>query len=157
VMIDNQYDQHKHPLDYRRRVTLAEAEPVYPSFLTPRNLLQFVSKTRQAPDMQMEELIVRLGISSFIDQPFSTFSSGMLKKVSLAMAFIGTPSLIILDEPLITIDKETRGLLYDLIREKALKSTGFLLSSHQAFTREDLPVRGIFEVKNHTLVEIGQV
>jgi len=154
VMIGNEYDQHKHPLEYRRRVTLAEAEPVYPSFLTPRNLISFIAETRQASAAQADTLIHKMGIHTFLDHPFSTCSSGMVKKVSLLLAFLGNPSLIILDEPLITIDKETRQLLYELMMERSKNGTGFLLSSHQLFDRQEIQVKASYEIKNHTLNEI---
>jgi ABC-2 type transport system ATP-binding protein len=74
----------------------------------------------------------RQGRSSSIDKPIGTYSSGMLKKLSLVLAFLGNPKLILLDEPLITIDAESLKILYSWIREEHNKGVSFMLSSHQA-------------------------
>ncbi len=154
IILNESLSIRKHPVEYRKMVTLAEAEPLYPSFLTPRNLISFIAETRQAPALQADTLVQLMGIHTFLDHPFSTCSSGMVKKVSLLLAFLGNPSLIILDEPLITIDREARKILYELIQEKSKNGTGFLLSSHQVFNGQEIPVKAAYEVSNHTLNEI---
>lgn len=154
IILNDTLSLRKHPVQYRRQLTLAEAEPLYPSFLTPRNLISFIAETRLSTTAQADTLIQKMGIHTFLDHPFSTCSSGMVKKVSLLLAFLGNPSLIILDEPLITIDKETRQLLYELIIERSKNGTGFLLSSHQLFDRQEIQVKASYEIKNHTLNEI---
>jgi ABC-2 type transport system ATP-binding protein len=77
----------------------------------------------------------------------------MLKKVSLALAFLGTPELIILDEPLITLDEAARTILLQLMEERVAKEgVTFLVSSHQVLENALLPVKGIYTVENKTLI-----
>lgn len=139
----------KHALAYRERVTYAEAEPLYPSFLTPNDLLKFVAATRKASSSDVLYYAESLGIHAFLYKRCGTCSSGMLKKVSLAMAFLGKPKLVILDEPLITLDEPTREHLYSLIREK--RDAIFLLSSHDEIESRALPVRHRYFVRNATV------
>lgn len=115
VRLDGKYDLKKDPVEYRLRLNLGEAEPLYPSFLTPADLITFVAEAQKAPGGQSDKLIEAFGIN-YLQSPFGSCSSGMVKKVSLLLAFLGDPSLIILDEPLITIDREAREVLFELIK-----------------------------------------
>jgi ABC-2 type transport system ATP-binding protein len=151
VRLDNQYDLKKHPVAYRLRLNLGEAEPLYPSFLTPADLIAFVAEAQRAPREQSDKLIEAFGIN-YLQNQFGSCSSGMVKKVSLLLAFLGDPSLIILDEPLITIDREAREVLFELIKEYHRNGVTFLLSSHQLFEQEGLYVSQSFRLKNKTLV-----
>ena len=58
----------------------------------------------------------------------------MIKKLSLVLAFMGNPRLILLDEPLITLDKDAAGSILDLIKEYALSGVSVIITSHQEFT-----------------------
>ncbi|WP_342083326.1 ABC transporter ATP-binding protein [Dyadobacter sp. OTU695] len=151
VKLDGRYDLKKDPVEYRLRLNLGEAEPLYPSFLTPADLIAFVAEAQRAPREQSEKLIDAFGVN-YLSNPFGTCSSGMVKKVSLLLAFLGNPSIIILDEPLITIDREAREVLFGLIKEYHHNGVTFLLSSHQLFEQEGLHVSQSFRLKNKTLI-----
>ncbi len=92
------------PVAYRRLIGWADAEPLYPDFLTGANLLAFYRDIIRPPARQVDELIDRLGVTSWLDSKAVTWSAGMCKKISLLLAFIGRPALILLNEPLVTLD-----------------------------------------------------
>jgi len=93
-----------------------------------------------------------MGMQSFVNRPVGTYSSGMMKKLSLLLAFLGNPKLILLDEPLITIDTASLAILNTWIREKhKQEGTSFLLSSHQILEDGSLPVSGEILVEDQTL------
>jgi ABC-2 type transport system ATP-binding protein len=144
---------HHHPVQFRSRVNYSEAEPLYPSYLSAYDLIRFVGEARNATTEQYNRYIDALGIRSFMRDPCASYSSGMLKKVSLVMAFLGNPSVIILDEPLITLDIASQHVLVELI-EKQLSSrpTLFLVSSHQQF--ETASISTTFAIRNQTLVRV---
>jgi ABC-2 type transport system ATP-binding protein len=150
-----EWDIRKQPIDYRLHINYGEAEPDYPEFLTANDLIQFVAQAKRASAEQVQNLIETLGIEPFLYQPTGTYSSGMLKKTSLALAFIGQPKVIILDEPLITIDDATVVRVYELVRDYHAQGATFLLSSHQDFRFDALPIKQLFEVKNKTITEIS--
>lgn len=154
VTLDQKYNLKTEPVEYRLRLNLGEAEPLYPSFLTPADLIAFVAEAKKSPAGQVEMLIGALGIN-YLKHSFGSCSSGMVKKVSLAVAFLGNPSVIILDEPLITIDKEARQALFKLIQTYHQHGVTFLISSHQLFQQEGLAVTESFALKNKTLVKPG--
>ncbi len=144
---------HKHPVEFRRRVNYSEAEPLYPGFLTAKDLVRFVGKAKGANKEQHEYFVEKFGVSEFFEKPCETFSSGMLKKLSLALAFLGSPKLIILDEPLITLDAKARITLLQII-ERYLKEheVTFLFSSHQAIESQSIALSGSFIVSNKTIL-----
>jgi len=156
VLLNEKFDLKKNPVDYRLRLNLGEAEPLYPSFLTPADLITFVAEAKQSPAEQAEMLISALGIN-YLTNPFGSCSTGMVKKVSLAISFLGNPSIIILDEPLITIDQEARSALFSLIKTYHAHGVTFLLSSHQTFQQEGLSVTGSYVLKDRSLHQIPVV
>ena len=147
----NDWDIRKDHVAYRLHINYGEAEPDYPNFLTAHDLISFVAKTKQAPPNQAQELIEKLGIAPFLYQSTGTYSSGMLKKLSLALAFLGQPQVIILDEPLVTIDDATVMKVYELIRDYHAKGVTFLLSSHQDFRFDALPITSSYLVDSQTI------
>lgn len=121
-----------HPVAYRQMVGWAEAEPLYPSFITGDELLSFYSGIRKMAVDMRNELVEKLHLSEYIGDPVGTYSAGMIKKLSLALAFCGYPPLIILDEPLITLDPDAFLIVNRLIIENHERhKTTFLISSHQ--------------------------
>jgi len=124
-------DISKKPSLYRRKVNYAEAEPVFPDFLTGNELIRFYREAKGGSESQAADLIEVLGAGAYLHQKTGTYSSGMLKKLSLVLAFIGNPRLILLDEPLITLDTASVHSLTSLIDIERKKGTGLIITSHQ--------------------------
>lgn len=142
---------HDQPLHYRRLVHFAEAEPLYPDFLTGFELVNFYQEVRKVAAVQTDMLINFFKMRTFLKQPIGTYSSGMIKKLSLLLAFIGKPSLVLLDEPLATLDEASVHMLPDLINayHKEFK-TCFIFSSHQSFMNYPLAIHKI-SISENTL------
>ena len=133
--------QRTHPLIYRKKISWAEAEPAYPPFITGKDLVLFYQEIRKAPDQQIDKLIIFSGLQKNLTNPIGTYSSGMVKRLSLLLAFIGQVPLIVLDEPLSTLDAEALHTLPDLINEyRQQYGTSFIFSSHQPFLSEKLAI-----------------
>lgn len=139
------------PVEYRKQVNYSEAEPQYPAFLTALDLIRYVGTARKSSLDQQKELANRLGTVEFLAKECSTFSSGMLKKLSLTLAFLGNPSVIILDEPFTTLDETSRYKLTELILEKLELNILFLISSHQPLPNYALPVKHTFTLVNQRM------
>jgi ABC-2 type transport system ATP-binding protein len=152
ILLDESISIKKQPVAYRKLVNFAEAEPVFPDFLTGSEMIALFIAAKSAPARQEEQYIKSMGMQSFIDRPVGTYSSGMMKKLSLLLAFLGKPKLILLDEPLITIDTASLATLNSWIRERyEQEGTGFLLSSHQILEDGSLPVSGELLVEDQAL------
>ncbi len=140
------------PLAYRMLVGFAEAEPLFPSFLSLDDLIQVVASSKKAPINQIEELKVILGIGDYSSNPIGSYSSGMLKKSALLLAFLGTPKLVILDEPFTTLDRESQERLTQLILDLSETGISFLLTSHQSEPLNHLPIRIRLRLIDGTLI-----
>ncbi|MCW3089729.1 MAG: hypothetical protein JWP81_798 [Ferruginibacter sp.] len=116
-------------MDYTRIVNYAEAEPRYPNFLTGKELIDFYRATKKGdfPGTLLEAL----GVEKFMHQKTATYSSGMLKKLSLVLGFTGSAKLLMLDEPLIALDVAAVEVLHATIRQYSEKGISFIITSHQ--------------------------
>jgi ABC-2 type transport system ATP-binding protein len=142
----------KQPVAYRKLVNFAEAEPLFPEFLTGRELIDLFASAKDAPAGQEQVYLESMGMGTYIHKPVGSYSSGMLKKLSLLLAFLGKPQMILLDEPLITIDTAALTVLYQWIADHHSKyGTSFLLSSHQILDAEILPAQ-VLQIQDQTLM-----
>ncbi len=117
--------------DYRRAVNIAMAEPHYPEFLRGTDLLQLYAETRGGSEEQVRALVSAFGASDFAGDKIGTYSSGMKKKLSLILGFTGDASLILLDEPLITLDAAAAEALIAMINAALEQGRQLILTSHQ--------------------------
>ncbi|SKC82010.1 ABC transporter ATP-binding protein [Ohtaekwangia koreensis] len=132
ILLNDTLHLKEQPVAFRRIVNFAEAEPIFPGFLTGMEMIRLFASAKGAPLNTTSHYIESMSMAHYINEPLVTYSSGMLKKLSLVLAFIGEPTLILLDEPLITMDTASLAILYTWITEKhANGKTSFLLSSHQ--------------------------
>ena len=145
----------KQPIEYRKKIGYAEAEPNFPEFLSISDLIEVVAKAKAATLEEIEDLTYRFGTNSFANYPIGGYSSGMLKKTALVLAFLGNPKWVILDEPFTTIDIETQEQLIRLIQEKSSAGTGFLITSHQPKTLEIIQPTSILRMKNGKIEQHG--
>lgn len=143
---------HGQPVPYRRQVSWAEAEPQYPSFLTGTQLLKLYLNVRRLPWSQAEPLLAALDMQGWIHLPVGTYSAGMTKKLSLVLALCSNTPVMVLDEPLITLDTASVKVLCEwILRMQQQAGTLFLMSSHQQLHDSvALPVT-VYEVYNSQL------
>jgi len=140
ILINHQISLKKQAIAYRQLVNFAEAEPIFPDFLTGKELIWVFAAAKGAPTGQEEYYIQSMNMQAYINQPVSAYSSGMLKKLSLVLAFMGKPQIILLDEPFITLDQDALQILYKWIAEENQQNkTSFFISSHQPLELEALP------------------
>lgn len=145
-LILNDISLKNQPVKYRSMISYAEAEPQYPPFITGNELLKYYLDVRQAKSEESRSLVEALGMTNFMDQKVGSYSSGMLKKLSLICAFVGDVQLFILDEPLITIDTAAAQMLYQVINARYAQGSSFLLSSHQELEMNHLPIKQVFQI-----------
>jgi ABC-2 type transport system ATP-binding protein len=141
------------PTPYRRLIAWADAEPQYPGFLTGYELLDFYRNILRPEPAQVKRLIESFGAGTWLDTRTAAWSCGMTKKLSLLLAFLGKPSLILLDEPLTTLDEPGRTVLNELItgHQRDL-GVSFLISSHQDIGSGMLPMAQLLTIVNGSIV-----
>jgi ABC-2 type transport system ATP-binding protein len=80
--------------------------------------------------VRLDELLERVGLSSFREKQLRTFSKGMLQRIGLAQALLNRPALVFLDEPTSGLDPVGRRLVRDIIHELKAEGTCVFLNSH---------------------------
>lgn len=131
VLLNNRFSLRNDPVAYRQLVNHAPAEPLYPSFCTGSELLNFTKGIKKGTTAEAELIKNSLGIGDYLQQQTGSYSSGMLKKLSLLLAFTGQPQWILLDEPLTTLDQASQHSLCQLIMQlHQQQQVSFIITSH---------------------------
>jgi ABC-2 type transport system ATP-binding protein len=91
---------------------------------------QLLGMKKDDLQQRRDELLERVGLTSFRNKHLRTFSKGMLQRVGLAQALLNRPALVFLDEPTSGLDPVGRRLVRDVIREVRAQGTSIFLNSH---------------------------
>jgi len=98
-------------------------------------------------------LLERLELADKRHAPVQTLSRGMQQKLSIAVAFIHHPKLLLLDEPTLGLDVEASEAVKVLIREIAAEGHAILLTTHQLDVAEELSDRVAIIRKGEIIAE----
>ena len=127
-------DASENPSAIRKELGYVAQEVALDKILTGRELLSFQGDlyhlNRDYRDFKISELIERLDMSSWIDRRSGTYSGGMKRRLDLASGLLHQPTLLVLDEPTVGLDIESRTIVWDFLRELRAEGTTILLSSH---------------------------
>lgn len=152
IELNKSLNSQKQTVEFRKMVNFAEAESLFPEFLTGKDLINLFSEAKNAPPSQSEFYLNDMKMQTYINEPVGAYSSGMLKKLSIVLAFLGKPQLILLDEPLITLDTYSLKILYKWIEKKFVEDgVSFLISSHQPLGFDSGIATKTLLVENRTL------
>lgn len=152
IILDQTLNSKSAIVAYRKLVNFSEAEPVFPEFLTGKDLIQLFMEAKSATQSQADYYIKSFEMENYIGELVGTYSSGMLKKLSIVLAFLGHPKIILLDEPLITLDTHSLTILRQWIEERHNNDhVTFLISSHQAFSLNKTIEVSTVLVQNNTI------
>ncbi len=118
----------------RRSLGYVAQEVAIDKILTGRELLQLQGDLyhldKKYKKKRIEELIHRLDMHEWIDRRCGSFSGGMKRRLDLASGLLHEPELLILDEPTVGLDLESRSVIWGLLKELRNNKTTILLSSH---------------------------
>lgn len=129
VLIDG-IDVVKEPRKARRLIGYLPQRVAFYENLTAREVLTFFAKLRGSDLRENAKLLDRVGLAHAADRKTLGFSGGMLQRLGLAVALLGDPRLLILDEPTVGLDPEGSLLFKEIIRERQRAGSTVLLSSH---------------------------
>ncbi|XP_041855370.1 ATP-binding cassette sub-family A member 2 isoform X4 [Melanotaenia boesemani] len=113
--------------------------------LTAREHLELYTRLRGIPWKDQGRVVQwaleKLELSKYADKPAGTYSGGNKRKLSTAIALIGYPSLIFLDEPTTGMDPKARRFLWNLILDIIKTGRSVVLTSHSMEECEALCTR----------------
>ena len=79
---------------------------------------------------RIEELVELLAMGDWIDRRCGSYSGGMRRRLDLAAGLLHRPQVLVLDEPTVGLDIESRAALWQVLRQLRDQGTTVLLSSH---------------------------
>ena len=122
------------PRAVRRLLGYVAQEVALDKILTGRELLQLqgdLYHLRTADrDGRIVELIGLLSMDDWIDRRCGTYSGGMRRRLDLAAGLLHRPKVLVLDEPTVGLDIESRAAIWQVLRQLRDQGTTVLLSSH---------------------------
>ena len=112
----------------RRTGVLPDGFSVYDR-LSGRRHVAFAVESKDADD-DPDALLDRVGLGGDADRPAGDYSKGMRQRLALAMALVGDPELLILDEPSSGLDPAGAKEMREIVRAEAERGATVFFSSH---------------------------
>ncbi|HIE24030.1 MAG TPA: ABC transporter ATP-binding protein [Candidatus Korarchaeota archaeon] len=115
----------------RSIIGVLHERPIYPEWASARQLIRYAAKLRGLGEMDEGRAIKLSGLEDYADVRVSSLSRGYLQRLGIALAILGDPELLLLDEPTANLDPAARMEILRLISllKEELDVT-VLISSH---------------------------
>ncbi|QEF99817.1 ABC-type transporter ATP-binding protein EcsA [Stieleria maiorica] len=128
------------PLLVKQRTAYVPDDPPLFDTLTVWEHLQFIASAYRLADWQRDGdgLLSRFSLSDKKNTLASELSRGMRQKVAIACAYLRSPDVLLLDEPMTGLDPPSIRILKDSIREQSRRGATVLVSSHLLSLVDDL-------------------
>jgi ABC-2 type transport system ATP-binding protein len=114
----------------RGQIGYAAQSPAIYADLTARENLQYFAAASRTSSSDIERVVGATDMAGYADQLVASLSGGERSRVSLAVALLGSPPLLILDEPTVGLDPVLRRDLWSLFHQLSAEGTTLLISSH---------------------------
>ncbi|MDR7000678.1 ABC transporter ATP-binding protein [Neobacillus niacini] len=79
---------------------------------------------------RITEVLAQVGLSERANDPIHTYSGGMKRRINIAAAMLHKPKLIILDEPTVGIDPQSRNHIFEIIKKLRSEGVTIIYSTH---------------------------
>ncbi len=132
-----------------------EASGFHPA-RTARNHLRMIASTAKIGDSRISEVLETVGLTAAADRQVGGYSLGMRQRLALAVALLGDPKVLILDEPANGLDPEGISWLRSFLRHQAGKGVSVLVSSH-VLSEVQQTVDDVIIVRSGSLVYQGSL
>ena len=117
----------------RRRIGLAGQSAAVEEMMTGRENLAMVARlygqSRRTARMNATRILELVDLADVGDRNVKTYSGGMRRRLDLGASLVGTPRLLLLDEPTTGLDPGSRSELWDAIRDLGNAGTDILLTT----------------------------
>jgi ABC-2 type transport system ATP-binding protein len=110
--------------------------------LSARENLDFFARMYDLPDRRrhtrIDEVLEQVGLADRAREPVREFSGGMKRRLNLAIGVLHRPAFLMLDEPTVGVDPQSRGKIFDIIAELKAAGTTLLYTTHYMEEAEQL-------------------
>ena len=118
----------------RQKLGYVAQEVALDKVLTGRELLELQAAIYHIPRAsiakRVDEMIDLLGFGDWADKKSGTYSGGIRKRLDLAMGLLHQPKVLVLDEPTVGLDIESRTVIWQFLRQLREQGITVLLTSH---------------------------
>lgn len=121
--------------------------------LTARENLDFAATLLDAPRERIATVLHDIALEHAADRRVGTFSAGMRRRLALGRILLGSPSLVLLDEPYAVLDSEGMELVDALLDAWRVAGATTLVASHNADRLHDL-VDGAVHLEHGTVRDL---
>ena len=122
------------PKEVRQRLGYVAQEVAIDKVLTGKELLKLQAALYHLPKKligdRIEQLIEVLGLQEYADKKTGTYSGGIRKRLDLAAGLLHQPEVLVLDEPTVGLDIESRMVVWQFLQELRAAGTTVLITSH---------------------------
>ena len=122
------------PRAAREQLGYVAQEVAIDKILSGRELLQLQASLYHLDSVtsrrRIAELTELLGMGEWLDRRCGTYSGGMRRRLDLASGLLHSPAVLVLDEPTVGLDIESRAALWQVLQQLRDDGTTILLSSH---------------------------
>lgn len=133
VLVDGEVFDPKQPVQRQTLGVVPQELAIYPELNAWENL-RFFGKLYGFRGALLEErcqhLLEQVGLIEAGQRPAGEYSGGMKRRLNFAIALIHGPRILILDEPTVGVDPQSRSHLMDCIRAVAADGVGVIYASH---------------------------
>ncbi len=144
----------------RKSLGYLPEQPYFYEYLTPRETINFYGQLKGMPSKERQQEWLRLAeildLQPIADIRLKNFSKGMRQKIGFAIALVGNPDLLILDEPMSGLDPVGRKHIRELIQQQRELGKTIFFSSHVLSDVEQLCDR-VGVLSSGKLVAIGHI
>jgi ABC-2 type transport system ATP-binding protein len=114
-------DVHAHPYRYLAHVGLVHADSQLPEHLSAVELLEWILRSRtgwtEEASTRIDDLLTQLQLDERRENLIGTYSSGMTQKTQIAAALVAEPEVLLMDEPLRSLDTATADATVALLEQ----------------------------------------
>lgn len=122
------------PRAARKRLGYVAQEVALDKVLTGRELLQLQAALYHLPGavakQRVNTMLELLGLQEYADKKTGTYSGGLRKRLDLAAGLLHAPDVLVLDEPTVGLDIESRFVVWDFLRKLREAGTTVVITSH---------------------------
>jgi ABC-2 type transport system ATP-binding protein len=93
---------------------------------------------RSERKMRAQEVLEQVGLADRARERVKGFSGGMKRRLNLALGLLHRPAFLMLDEPTVGVDPQSRERIFDIIRDLQQKGTTLLYTTHYMEEAEQL-------------------
>ena len=136
----------------RKQIAMVFQKPTLLRRSVLENMQFVLSKNNKLFDLEIMNLLQRVGLDTYKDRPARLLSGGEQQRLSLARALLINPSLLLLDEPTANLDPYSSNLIEKIVLDENKKGKTIILTTHDMGQAKRLAKEILF-FKNGKLLE----